>query len=116
MKKVTVSEVEALVAETKGNIAHIARKLGVSRGTIWTRCQESPSLMQALTDAREAMLDNAESMLYKKVLEGSTVELLFFLKTQGRSRGYIERVEQAQVGETVLRVVYGDEGNQDTPA
>jgi hypothetical protein len=39
------------------------------------------------------MLDNAESVLYKKVLEGSTPELLFFLKTQGRFRGYVERQE-----------------------
>ena len=39
------------------------------------------------------MLDNAESILYKKVLEGSTPELLFFLKTQGKRRGYVERSE-----------------------
>lgn len=49
--------------------------------------------MAALTDARERMLDDAETMLYKKVLDGSTPELLFFLKTQGRNRGYVEKQE-----------------------
>ncbi len=93
MKKVTVEEVEPLIAESRGNVAVIARKLGVSRGTIWNRCNESTTLMAALSDARETMLDNAESMLYKKVMEGSTIELLFFLKTQGRNRGYVERHE-----------------------
>lgn len=93
VKKVTVADIEPLIEPNKGNVAVIARKLGVSRGTILNRCNESPTLAQALTDARESMLDNAESMLYKKVLEGSTVELLFFLKTQGRNRGYVERQE-----------------------
>lgn len=95
--KITVADVLPLVEPTKGNIAHIARQLGCNRSTIWNRCNESPTLMQALQDAREAMLDNAESMLYKKVLEGSTIELLFFLKTQGRNRGYVERQELAGV-------------------
>lgn len=93
MGKATIEEIEPLIESTCGNIAHIARSLGVNRATIWKRCNQSPTLMQALTDAREAMIDNAESMLYKKVLEGSTPELLFFLKTQGRNRGYVERQE-----------------------
>lgn len=91
--KILVDDVLPLVEPNKGNVAAIARKLGVNRSTIWNRCNESPTLMQALTDAREAMLDNAESVLYKKVLEGSTPELIFFLKTQGRSRGYFEKQE-----------------------
>lgn len=91
--KITVADVMPLVEPTKGNVAQIARQLGVNRSTVWLRCQESPTLMAALESARESMLDNAESVLYKKVLEGSTVELLFFLKTQGRNRGYVERQE-----------------------
>jgi len=92
-QKTTVADVLPLIEPNKGNVAAIARRLGVSRGTVWNRCNESPTLMAALEDARESMLDNAESILYKKVLEGSTVELLFFLKTIGRNRGYVERQE-----------------------
>lgn len=91
--KISVADVLPLVEPNKGNVAAIARHLRVNRSTIWNRCKESPTLMQALEDAREAMLDNAESMLYKKVLEGSTTELIFFLKTQGRNRGYFEKQE-----------------------
>lgn len=97
--KTTVADVEPLIAETKGNVSVIARRLGVSRGTVWNRCLESPRLMQALEDARESMIDNAESVLYKKVLAGEdTTALIFFLKTQGRNRGYVERVEQQVTG------------------
>jgi len=44
------------------------------------------------------MLDNAESMLYTKVLAGSTPELLFFLKTQGKRRGYVEKQQVEHSG------------------
>lgn len=121
-QKAPVAEVLPLIEQYKGNVAAIARKFGVARGTILNRCKESPTLMQALEDARETMLDNAESMLYNKVLEGSTVELLFFLKTQGRSRGYIERQEFAGVsGQPLFDVdglidrIYGKQGSNANP-
>lgn len=94
-RKILVSDVEPLVETYNGNVAAIARKLGVSRGTVWARVQESSTLKVALENARETMLDNAESVLYRKVLDGSTPELLFFLKTQGRRRGYTEKLEVA---------------------
>lgn len=92
-KSITVVDVLPLVDKYNGNVAAIARALGVNRATVWARCQESVTLMAALESARESMLDNAESVLYKKVLEGSTAELLFFLKTRGKGRGYSERME-----------------------
>lgn len=64
--------------------------------------------MDALESARETMLDNAESILYKKVLEGSTVELLFFLKTQGKDRGYTERQELTGANGGAIVVNWGD--------
>jgi len=48
--------------------------------------------------ARELALDTAEYQLMKAVHEGKTAELLFFLKTQGKSRGYVERQEVENSG------------------
>ncbi len=93
MKKLSVDDLTAQLEKDKGNIAATARKFGVMRSTVYARISDSPVLQKVLTDARESMLDNAESVLYKKVLEGSTPELIFFLKTQGRNRGYVERQE-----------------------
>jgi hypothetical protein len=92
-KKIAVADIEPLVEKYNGNVAAIARALGVNRSTVWARVQESVTLKAALENAREAMLDNAESVLYQKVLIGSTPELLFFLKTQGKRRGYTEKLE-----------------------
>ena len=91
--KPTVDDLRKRIEDAKGNIAAVARAYGVSRGTVYNWIDASAGCRQALDDARETMLDNAESILYKKVLEGSTPELLFFLKTQGRNRGYVERSE-----------------------
>lgn len=92
-KRVTVEMIMPLIDHHKGNLSAIARSLGVHRSTIQRRLAESPVLAAARQDARETMLDMAESVLYKKVLEGSTPELIFFLKTQGFRRGYTERQE-----------------------
>jgi hypothetical protein len=92
-KKPTVAEITKRIEDTKGNVAAIARSFGVSRTAVYNWINDSAGCRQALNDAREAMLDNAESILYKKVLDGSTPELIFFLKTQGKSRGYTERQE-----------------------
>jgi hypothetical protein len=111
-KDIPVEELAPQLEKDKGNVAAVARRFGVSRGTILNRVNESPTLQKVLADARESMLDNAESVLYKKVLEGSTPELLFFLKTQGRKRGYIERIDhggEGENGEIVIRVVYGNQ-------
>jgi DNA transposition AAA+ family ATPase len=93
MTKIVVADVEPLVNEYKGNVAAIARKLGVSRSTVWAKVQDSAPLQKMLEDARETRIDNAESMLDKKILEGDTTALIFFLKTQGRRRGYSEKVD-----------------------
>jgi len=98
MKKASVAQVKPLLEEHDGNISAVARALSVARDTIYARIDESAVLQQTLRNARERMLDEAESVLYRKVKEGSTPELLFFLKTQGRSRGYIERQELEHQG------------------
>lgn len=109
MKKIAVEQLQTLLEENKGNLAAVSRRMGVSRTAIYNRINESPTLQQTLADARETMLDNAESVLYKKVLEGSTPELLFFLKTQGRNRGYVERQEIDHSGDVTTRVIQGPE-------
>mgnify|MGYP001571891153 CR=1 FL=1 len=77
----------------KGNITAAAHALGVTREALSHRTRLTASLRAVLKEARETMLDTAETVLYSKVLAGDITALIFFLKTQGKSRGYIERVE-----------------------
>jgi len=52
-----------------------------------------PSLKEVLSEAREIALDHVESKLMKAIDDGNLTAIIFFLKTQGKSRGYSERSE-----------------------
>lgn len=98
MKKITVADVEPLIEDCRGNVAVIARRLGVSRSTVQLRIEESSTLQARLRDARETKIDDAEDTLFRKAQEGDTACLIFLLKTQGRRRGYSERHEVEHSG------------------
>lgn len=95
--RLTCERVASQIEALHGNVSAVARDLGVSRPTLYAFIQRHPTLQSALREAREAMLDNAESALYRAVLAGKAWAVCFFLKTQGKGRGYIERAEVAGV-------------------
>ena len=107
-KRATVAEVMALVEEKHGNVASIARYLKVGRGVIYNRINGSAQLRDALKSARETMLDNVESSLYSQALNGNTTAMIFFLKTQGRDRGYQDKVDVEHSGDMVIQVRRND--------
>lgn len=76
-----------------GNVSATAKALGVSRSTINRRIAGSSVLETIRDDARETLIDVAENALLKAIKGGNIAAIIFALKTQGRSRGYVERVE-----------------------
>ena len=94
-KHMTVDAVKKKIIELKGNISAVARSFDCDRGTIYARIDKSDTLKKALKDSRETMIDNVESRLYQNALNGDTTAMIFFLKTQGKARGYVERTEHA---------------------
>ena len=66
----------------------MAKSLRCSRETVYKRLRQSEELRDTLAGAREAALDRAEQFLFEKCEAGDTTALIFFLKTQGRSRRY----------------------------
>lgn len=93
MVKLSAEKLIPLIEELNGNLSMVSRKLGVARNTVYRFISDKPTIQQALSDAREKMIDNVESKLYSKALDGDTTAMIFFLKTQGKSRGYVERQE-----------------------
>lgn len=100
MAKLTVDKVNGLIDEMMGNVSMVARALNVNRSTVYRFIEKHPTCKVALDEAREKMIDNVESKLYSKALDGDTTSMIFFLKTQGKHRGYVER-----------QVVTGADGN-----
>lgn len=92
--KVTQDEIIAALRKTKGMKTIAAKELRIAYNTLVKYIGRSPVLQAVLSEERESMLDGAELKLYTKaVIEGDTASLIFLLKTQGKSRGYVERQE-----------------------
>jgi hypothetical protein len=101
-KKLEAAEIEAAIVACSGILSDAARRLGVSRECVSRRVAKSERLQAAQAQAREDLKDLAEGKLLEKIKSGDTVCLIFFLKTQAKDRGYIERQEiETDPGERV---------------
>lgn len=72
-------------------IAIAARGLGCERKTIYNALARYPQLKEVLATEREFSLDSAEMKLFEAVDRAEAWAVCFYLKTQGRARGYIEK-------------------------
>lgn len=88
--KVKFVEVLTLSA---GNVSVACTKIGVSRETYYRWLREDKSFYMDVDDIKESLLDMAETMLLKGIKDGGTAEIIFYLKTRGKNRGYVERQE-----------------------
>jgi hypothetical protein len=84
--------IEALVA-SKGMVYITAKKLKCSPQTIYNYAKEYPEVQEAIDSARGELTDTAESKLAMAIRKGESWAVCFYLKTQGRNRGYVERQE-----------------------
>lgn len=81
------------IKESKGLLTLAAVKAGVKYWTIWKYSKDFPDVRQAVDEAKESILDFAEGKLYEQIKGGNIAAIIFFLKTKGKGRGYIERSE-----------------------
>ena len=84
---------EEALKENRGNMAQTARVFHCDRSTICHLVNNDPQLRDLVTELADEFLDEAESNFYKHVEDGNLTALIFFLKTQGRHRGWSERLE-----------------------
>jgi len=61
--------------------------------SVYEYIKRYPALKGVLSEAREGSLDLAESKLMEAINAGNLTAIIFFLKTQGKKRGYVERSE-----------------------
>lgn len=91
----SVEEVAAALEKSKGMVSVAARMLDVSQQAVRQRISRHPTLQQVVKDAREATTDVAELRLYERIQAGEAWAVCFYLKTQAKDRGYVERTEYA---------------------
>lgn len=92
--KLTKDGVTEALKKTNANISLAAKSLGVNRSSLYRFIERSPDLKELITDERESLVDIAESALKSAVVGKEAWAVCFTLKTIGKGRGYVERVEQ----------------------
>ena len=106
-----------------GVVTTACKATGIPRKTFYNWCNSDRNFQKAYSDMSEIALDFAESKLHSRIRDGSDTAIIFFLKTQGKSRGYIERQElevnersafvittNKQVVEKALKVIHQKTG------
>jgi len=89
----TTELIASALKATGGSQAGAGRRLRVDRSAICKRVQKSRLLQSIQRQARESLIDEAETGLLKSVKRGKGWAVCFTLKTLGKDRGYIERQE-----------------------
>ena len=76
-----------------GNVSEACKALNINRSTFYEYYNNDLEFKTQIDDIKNIALDFVESKLIGKIKEGDIVAILFYLKTQGKKRGYVERVE-----------------------
>ena len=87
--------VEKAIKGSFGNISFIARRIGVSRMTVYRRIYASPKLLEAFEAETQTLVDTAENELMALMNPATNEDartrleaVKFFLDRRGKSRGW----------------------------
>jgi len=103
--------IEAL-EKSLGIVTTACKTVGISRETHYRWTREDENYKESVEGIADIALDFAESQLHKQIKDGEVSSTIFYLKTKGKKRGYIERTEQEV---TISRPIIIDWTNEGTP-
>ena len=83
--------------KTLGNISLSCKKAGISRTEFYNLKNGDKVFSKQVDEIKEVALDFAESKLLENIKGNKEASIFFFLKTQGKNRGYIERTENVNI-------------------
>ena len=79
--------------QSLGIVTVACKKADVPRSTFYKWLNEDEEFAKQVHDIENIALDFAESQLHNQISNNSTAATIFYLKTKGKKRGYIERQE-----------------------
>ena len=94
-KKAIIASLE----QTLGVVTTACTKADIPRSTFYKWYNEDEEFKKEVDEIQNITLDFAESQLFKQIKENNTTATIFYLKTKGKNRGYIERQEIQHSGE-----------------
>ena len=93
MKNIPIEKIIEIYEKKGCNITATCTALGISRKTFYEWKEKKKKLAEGLEAAEEAIIDFAESKLVEHINNDDVQALIFFLRTKGKKRGYVEKTE-----------------------
>jgi len=92
----TISDIKkrrmiAALAANLGIVTTAAALVPIHPDTHYQWLKDFPEYKRAVQMIANMSLDFAESQLFKNIAAGDTTAIIFYLKTKGKKRGYIEK-------------------------
>ncbi|QDP57500.1 MAG: hypothetical protein Unbinned2072contig1001_14 [Prokaryotic dsDNA virus sp.] len=105
MRSIKKKSVLEALEKSLGIVSTACKKVGISRRTYYNWYNNDSVFKAAVDDINEMALDYAESKLHGLIKDSNVAAILFYLKTKGKSRGFIERNEVAVEGNIESKVI-----------
>jgi predicted DNA-binding transcriptional regulator AlpA len=104
--------IEAL-EQSLGIVTSACKKVGVGRTTFYGWLNDDEEFAKQVKDIENIALDFAESQLHQQIKLGNPTSTIFYLKTKGKNRGYVERQEISGDldNQLIVRVIDGNKNN-----
>ena len=93
MDTIKSATIQALI-KSLGIVTTACKTVNISRQTHYNWMNDDPEYRKEVEDIADIALDFAESKLHKQIQGGEVSSTIFYLKTKGKNRGYIERSER----------------------
>ena len=87
---------ETFLKALKNNLGHISKSCiaaNIHRRTYYSWIDKDNKFKDDCNDVSEGLVDLVESKLLENINNNDNTCIIFFLKTKGKSRGYIEKQE-----------------------
>lgn len=105
----------AALEKSLGIVTTACKSVDISRETHYRWLREDEGYKAAVESIADIALDFAESKLHKSIENGSDTAVIFYLKTKGKKRGYIERQEIDMSGQLGVQLVEVSTDPKDEP-
>lgn len=89
--------------KTLGVVTPACDEVGIARSTHYRWMEEDNEYLNKVNDLLDYQIDFVESKLFENINNGDTTATIFYLKTKGKNRGYIERthIDHTTQGEKI---------------
>ena len=93
-----------------GVVTAACKAVGIGRTTHYLWMKDDPEYKLAVDELSDVAIDFAESHLHKQIKGGNSTSTIFYLKTKGKKRGYVERQEiEATMGKMFQVEILGED-------